>query len=169
MSEIWSNSETRNFNSAFLLFSWKKSNKNSRLYNNAGSSKPEVSARNTRHERILQIQTLYLAVYSCPLQAGLHTCPSHIPPSKNCWRIFIMPVPSKKYFSYDNILEHGFGLTAGFTGCRDRHYKISVVVQGGFCVRGAFQAMQKWAMRILLFSRNHLYGERLALRSKNLT
>jgi len=22
----------------------------------------------------------------------LHTCPSHIPPSKNRWRIFIMPI-----------------------------------------------------------------------------
>jgi hypothetical protein len=78
----------------------------------------------------------------------LHTYPSHIPPSKNRWRIFIMPVPSKKSFSYGNNQGHWFGSTAGFTGCRDRHYKISVVDQERFCVRGAFQAMQKWAMRI---------------------
>ena len=35
---------------------------------------PEVSSRNTRHERLEQIQTFVVAVYSCPLQAGLRTC-----------------------------------------------------------------------------------------------
>ena len=137
--------------------------KRSRLYNNACVSKPEVSPRNTRHERAQQILIFCLA------GVLLRTCHPHIPPTKNRWRIFIMPVPLKKVFTNGNNSVHGFGLIAGFWGCRDRHYKISVIVQGWFYERGAFQAMQKWTMKILLYSRHQLYGERLALRGKNQT
>ena len=124
---------------SFLLFTWIKSNKNSRLNNNAGVSKPKVSPRNTRHERTQQILTSFLA------GVLLRTCHPHKPLAKNRRRIFIMPVPSKKVYTYGNMPGHGFGLTAGFWGCGDRPYKISVVVRGRFYERGAFQAMQKWA------------------------
>ena len=104
--------------------------KKSSLYNNAGVSKPEVSPRNTRHEKVQQIMTVCLAVYCGVYPAMRDTCHSHIPPAKNRRRIFIMPVPSKKVFPEGNNSGHGFGLTAEFSGCRDRHYKISVVVRG---------------------------------------
>ena len=52
-----------------------------------------------------------------------------------------MPVPSMKVFPEGNNSGHGSGLTAGFSGFRDRHYKISVVVRGWFYERGAFQAL----------------------------
>ena len=37
--------------------------KKSSLYNNAGVSKPKVSPRNTRHEKVVQSQTVVVAVY----------------------------------------------------------------------------------------------------------
>ena len=110
--------------------------KKSRLTKNTGSSKPEV---------FLAIQGM--KKYYNSGQLSLLCIATHMPfahtSDKNYWRIFLMPVPSKKVFTYGNNLGHGFGLTAEFSGCRDRHYKIAVVVRGWFCGRGAFQAMQK--------------------------
>src|SRR5665811_2253856 len=39
---------------------------------------------------------------------------------KNHYRIFLMPIPSKKIFPYGNIVEQRFGLNSEFSGCRDR-------------------------------------------------
>jgi len=89
-------------------------NKNSRLYNNAGGSKPEVSPRNTRHERAQQILAF------CIAGVLLRTCPAHIPPFKNRWRIFIMPVPSKKNSAFGKIVGLRFDFSSGFSGCRDQ-------------------------------------------------
>ena len=60
-----------------------------------------------------------LLVYCGVYPAMRDTCHSHIPPAKNRRRIFIMPVPSKKVFPEGYNSGHGFGLTAGFSGCRD--------------------------------------------------
>jgi hypothetical protein len=42
---------------------------------------------------------------------------------KNRYRIFLMPVHSKKNFNLGNIAEPGFGILAKMTGCRDRPYR----------------------------------------------
>ena len=58
----------------FYFFLEKKVTKIQGLIKIGCASKPEVSSRNTRHETVEKIKAFVVAVYSCPLQAGLHTC-----------------------------------------------------------------------------------------------
>ncbi len=79
-------------------------------------SKPEVSSRNTRHARAQQIMTFCLACV--PDKSGCHSHdlsrPCGIAPSKKRWRIFIMPVPSKKVFTHGNNRDMDFASQQGF-------------------------------------------------------
>ena len=76
-------------------------------------SKPEVSPRNTRHERWHKSGHLSL------LCIATHKPFAHTS-VKNRYRIFIRPVPPHRICSYGNIPGHGFGSSAEFSGCRDR-------------------------------------------------
>jgi len=61
-------------------------------------SKPEVSSRNTRHERFEQRMKFVVAVY-CYTHAYAHTS------VKNHYPIFLMPILSKKAFPNEIVVE----------------------------------------------------------------
>ena len=99
--------------------------KKSRLYNNAGGSKPKVSPRNTRHEKAQQTLRVFLA------GVLLRTCHSHIPPAKIRRRIFIRPVPSNKTSFYGNMAEQRFGFYDNSRGVGTGIIEISQSRLGG--------------------------------------